>query len=663
MKVFRNVSLRNKIFFTSLAVVLLISVTIAFLARWILVSSLTSELEHRGTAIAQSIAEQARGYILDKDTARLVTLLFDTAFLGERKDLVAYIYVAGTDGEVLAHTYTRPFPEGLAAANVIGQGEKQAIRPLLVLGQPAYDIAVPVTEGIYQIGAVHVGLNKRHIDNLVGKLRITFLGFISLIIVIIFIISLRLANYVTLPIRRLTRMSDELSRGNFEITMELDDKLKDWAPQRCPAYQNTDLPCWHFDQTLDQEARQGRSAENLRTCRECMFYQKHEGDEVKQLADSFRNMVWSIKLYRRRLQESEEKYRSLFDSGPDPILVVDYPSLKILDANPRAEELYGYDKDELLGQSFRNLDPDYENQCKARFQESGDVGACVYCTKVLHYKKGKEPFYVNLHACPITYKGYQSLIIATADITEMIEKDAQLIQASKMKTLGEMSAGIAHEINQPLNAIKMGSDFLSMVAQEDGAVPTEHLRQVSEEISAQVDRATEIINTLRAFGRKADLIKERLDVNTSIRGVMNIVGQQLKLQNIDVRLDLTPRLPAISAHDNRLQQVLFNLVTNARDAIAGRTSPSEGGEHIDIRSYAEDGQVAIEVGDSGAGIPEAERDKIFEPFFTTKETGQGMGLGLSISYGIVKDYHGDIRIQSLPGKGTTFKLTFPALAV
>jgi histidine kinase len=124
----------------------------------------------------------------------------------------------------------------------------------------------------------------------------------------------------------------------------------------------------------------------------------------------------------------------------------------------------------------------------ARFEESGDVGACVYCTKLLHYKKGKEPFYVNLHACPITYKGYQALILATTAITEKIEKDAQLIQASKMKTLVEMCAGIAHESNQPLNAIKMGSDFLSMVAGEESAVPTEYLRQVADEISAQVDR-------------------------------------------------------------------------------------------------------------------------------------------------------------------------------
>jgi two-component system NtrC family sensor kinase len=246
------------------------------------------------------------------------------------------------------------------------------------------------------------------------------------------------------------------------------------------------------------------------------------------------------------------------------------------------------------------------------------------------------------------------------DITEMIEKDAQLIQASKMKTLGEMSAGIAHELNQPLNAIKMGSDFLSMMSEQGREIPSENLHQVTVEISTQVDRATEIINTLRAFGRKAHFVKELLDVNSSIRGVMNIVGQQFKLSNVDVELDLAENLPAILAHDNRLQQVLFNLVSNARDAIIDRGERVPGDGKIVIRTSADNGFVTVCVSDTGVGIAEEDLHKIFEPFFTTKELGQGMGLGLSISYGIVKDYNGDIRIRSKKGEGSTFTLTFPA---
>ena len=170
---------------------------------------------------------------------------------------------------------------------------------------------------------------------------------------------------------------------------------------------------------------------------------------MTRLAASFRNMVWSIRLYRRKIKESELKYRSLFASGPDPILVVNQQSLQILDANPRVEETYGYTKQELKDLSYNTIQPDFETSTLKTFESPFERGQCVYLPKVIQYRKNGEPFYVNLHACPISYKGSLAIIIAANDITELMEKDAQLIQASKMKTLGEMSAGIAHELNQP----------------------------------------------------------------------------------------------------------------------------------------------------------------------------------------------------------------------
>jgi two-component system, NtrC family, sensor kinase len=230
-----------------------------------------------------------------------------------------------------------------------------------------------------------------------------------------------------------------------------------------------------------------------------------------------------------------------------------------------------------------------------------------------------------------------------------------------MTTLGEMSAGIAHELNQPLNAIKMGSDYLNMMSRKGGEASMEHLAKVVAEISEQVDRAAAIINHLREFGRKSELIIEKVDINEPIRGVFTIIGQQLALQNIDVVLDLSDDLPLIRAHANRLEQIFFNLVTNARDAINGdwQDKTPDNPREIFIKSAMEAGKVAVTVSDTGCGISPQDLQKIFEPFFTTKKTGQGMGLGLSISYGIVKDYGGEIEVGSEPGEGTTFKLTFP----
>ncbi|BBD07345.1 ATP-binding protein [Desulfovibrio ferrophilus] len=672
MKRYRNISLKNKIFLSILGVIMVISVIIALLARWILLSSLTSELEHRGVAIAQSVADRGSGYVLDGDFPSLTALIFDVSMLGERRDLVSYIYVAGPEVDVLAHTFIRPFPREILGTNLLAE-EVQApsVRPILMGGETALDIAVPVLEGIYRIATVHVGLNQRHIDNLVSKLRITFLGFITLVIVIIFWISHRISGYITLPVTKLIKMSDEISKGNLNFKLDLGKQYEDLlvdqeSGERCPAYHNSDLPCWHVDKTMGPVSEDAPRPKKPPYCRECVIRHKQIGDEVLQLADSFTYMVRSIKLYRNRLNESEAKYRSLFDAGPDPIFVIERSSLDILDVNPRASELYGYGLQEFHGKSFLDLEAEGEMGTLKSFEAlTADNGGSVFYPKAIHRKADGQTFFVNMHASATAYGGHEALIVSTTDITDIIEKDAQLIQASKMTTLGEMSAGIAHELNQPLNAIKMGSDFLSMIVGGEGEVPEDQLEQVTGQMSEQVDRATEIINTLRQFGRMSDLTPEKLDINDPVRAIQKIIGRQMELQSIALKLDLGQDLKQIQAHGNRLQQVFFNLVSNARDAINVWSDPEDSDpreRQITIRTFEEDGRVAIAVSDTGVGIDQTQVDKIFEPFFTTKETGKGMGLGLAISYGIVKDYGGEISVTSKIGAGTTFKLMFPPAA-
>jgi PAS domain S-box-containing protein len=660
MFAYRRVSLKLKMFGGAMAVVLLVSAAIALLARWILVTSLNRELEQRGVAIGQSLSERASGFILDKDRANLVSLVFDAAQLGERRLLVSYIFIEDTEGRILANTFMRPFPKELLHVNRIPEGAESRIRLVEFEGAQAIDIAVPVREGIYTLGAVHVGLSKSHIDSLVGTLRTTFLGFIAAVTVVMFLIVLRLSNAVARPITRLTKAADAVSRGSLEEPAHLLG-LRDAAPRDCPAYANTDLPCWHFDQSLGDDALAG-SLENAPTCRECRFYRKAGGgDEVAQLAESFGNMIWSMRLYRRRLRESEEKYRSLFDSNPDPVFVVDAENGCILDANSQAEDAYGYARKELLGRPVADLEPDAGAHGVAAYLADRDAPERVLLPKLRHVKKGGVPLYVNLHACRIAYRGRDAVIVSATDVTELVEKDAQLIQASKMKTLGEMSAGIAHELNQPLNAIKMGSDYLRLLSESGRKPPTGDLDAVTAQISEQVDRAAAIIAHLRDFGRKSQPTLENVDVNDPIRGVFAIIGHELSLQGIAVTLDLGALAP-IKAHANRLEQVFFNLVVNARDALVQLSRPGapEGLRSIAIATRMADGRVTATVSDNGCGIPESERHKIFEPFFTTKQAGQGMGLGLAITYGIVKDYGGDIVVDETPGGGCAFRLIFPA---
>jgi PAS domain S-box-containing protein len=386
-----------------------------------------------------------------------------------------------------------------------------------------------------------------------------------------------------------------------------------------------------------------------------------ENLEVEFITGAFLDIT-ERKLAEKALHDSEEKYRSLFNSGPDPIFVLDRIRQAILDANPTAEDTYGYSKDELTGMIFSKLGPvDDILKVFSNFDRNDWPRARVVSARVQHYRKGNHPFYVRVTACPTRYKGRDAIIIATTDITEVLEKEAQLLQASKMTTLGEMSAGVAHELNQPLNAIKMGSEYLNMMIAAGKKIREDDLVEVARQISEQVDRASEIIERLREFGRKPDFAKEKVDINEAVRVAIGIVGQQFRLQNINIATALDDSLPPILARKTRIEQVIFNLVANARDAVMQRKAAGSGAVKpvITIRSFYENERVALSVADNGSGIPPDILAKVFEPFFTTKEVGGGMGLGLSISYGIVKDYNGSIDIRSKESEGTTVTLTFP----
>jgi PAS domain S-box-containing protein len=361
------------------------------------------------------------------------------------------------------------------------------------------------------------------------------------------------------------------------------------------------------------------------------------------------------------MHESEEKYRSLFYSGPNPIFVLDSTTLKILDVNPAAIEAYGYSKAEMMNQPFTRLG-EFEIQ-EQGLNPSAVIDwptGCFINQKARHHKKDGTPFYIRVKACPINYKDRRALILAATDITEAIEKDAQLFQATKMQTLGEMSAGMAHELTQPLNAIKIGNDYFSRMIAQGKRPSAKELERVALAVTDQVRRASDIINRLREFGRKPDFQKEPVDLNAVITNILEIIGHQLLLINIQVDLDLDPALPTILANFNRLEQVLFNLVSNARDAIEqlpGNTTSVES-RIITVRTYSEAGDVVCVIADTGVGISIDEKDKIFEPFYTTKEVGKGMGLGLAISYGIVRDYGGTIEVSSLKERGTCMTLRF-----
>jgi histidine kinase len=369
--------------------------------------------------------------------------------------------------------------------------------------------------------------------------------------------------------------------------------------------------------------------------------------------------ITQVRLLEEELKRSEEKYRTLFNSDPNPIFVLNLETLEIQDANDRALNFYGYEKGEVLGGSFLDLaDPqEWDRLRKVSWDKEGAI------FKVKHHTKDNDSIHVNIRYSSLKDLGQDTVVVTTSDVTERVKSEAQLIQASKMATLGEMSAGVAHELNQPLSVIKTSASFIAKKIDRNEPVDPDILQELATEMDSQVDRASLIINHLRQFGRKTDIRKMHVQLNDCIRGTFTVLGRQLEVHGVKVELHLDEELPSIRGDSNRLEQVFLNLIMNARDAMDEKEALAGKGVEkvLEISSFRENDEVVVTISDTGLGMSEEVKEKIFEPFFTTKPVGKGTGLGLSISFGIVRDYDGNIDLESAEGQGTTFRIRFPAV--
>ncbi len=240
------------------------------------------------------------------------------------------------------------------------------------------------------------------------------------------------------------------------------------------------------------------------------------------------------------------------------------------------------------------------------------------------------------------------------DITDRTRLEGQLTQAEKLSSIGLLAAGVAHEVNTPLAVISSYAQMLQKHTRDD-----QRLAPVLEKITQQTFRASEIVNGLLNFSRTSSTVFASLDVNSVVRETLTLIDHQLRTAKVTVDIDLQLPLPRIYGSHGKLQQVILNLMLNAKDAM----NDGNGGS-LRITSFDNGTDVTLRIADTGSGIAPEHLHRIYDPFFTTKNAprqGQhkGTGLGLSVSYGIVQEHNGRINVESTVGVGTTFTLEFP----
>jgi len=385
------------------------------------------------------------------------------------------------------------------------------------------------------------------------------------------------------------------------------------------------------------------------------------GKSVASLLD-----ITERKRMEEALRESEERYRALVQLGAQVgeavVMLQDTEQDEGVQTFVSDEwlRLTGYSRDELLGKPFFDLVSPRDRAAsleRHRKKMSGEALPGLYEMSII--KKDGTEVPIELTSAYTTYKGKKANVAYIRDITERKQAEAERRElerrahlASRLATVGQMAAGIAHEINNPLTALVGFAQLLT--ARELPEDVMKDLRVISD----SAKRVTDIVRRLLTFARQYEPERSRLNINELIKATLELRAYELKTGNIKVTTELDPELPETVADGGQLQQVFLNLIINAETEMIS----AHGGGNLLIKSETIDGTIRISFHDDGPGIPEENLERIFEPFFSTRKAGTGTGLGLSICHGIVTEHGGRIYAESEPGKGATFIVELPVVA-
>lgn len=364
---------------------------------------------------------------------------------------------------------------------------------------------------------------------------------------------------------------------------------------------------------------------------------------------------------KQALEASEEKYKTLLNASPDGILLINLKGV-ITEVSEIGLELFGTDtKDDLVGKKiFRFIPFDEKKTIREIIEKTMNEGLSQNIE--LKIRKINQSLFAGETSVTLIQDpdGVSlSFMIIIRDISQRKKIEAKQLHADRMANLGEMATGIAHEINQPLNIISMVMDKILFESAKTETIGIEFLENKSGKIFENIIRIRNIIDHIRAFSRSAsDYVLTAFDINSSIENAISMTIEQLKHLGINLNLQLDKQIPQIVGNTYKFEQVIINLLANAKDAIEEKQSIQEDYFEtlIGIRTYQQNQFLIVEVSDNGIGIGNDDIDNISLPFYTTKDEGKGTGVGLSICYQIIKEMNGTIDITSDHFYGTKIKL-------
>jgi two-component system, NtrC family, sensor kinase len=656
---------RSKIYLGFFSLLLIQSLVTFLWVGQVMKESLLEEIKNRGISMGINLSSRMVEPMLAMDFLRMKVLVDETL---ELADDIFYIFVLDGDGTPFIHTFKQGFPVALKTANAVLDTQKVSLLLLDTGDQLIYDYAVPVFIRDSRLGTLRLGLFQTRVEKAVHKITVSAIVISLLAIFVAGIVGTLLLNPVTKNIKRLHESSEQALKGNLDARTAPILKKNCWdimqcEQKDCPAYKKYHHRCWYLAGTLCPTCVEGEYAKTIDSCRQCQVYTQCSGDEIQSLAESFDAMTLSLKGNLTDLKNAETivnkqklLLQTILDAIPDFISFQDQEG-RYISVNKAFCTMLNKNKKNIVG--LKNDDLFSQNQAALFNQED----RTVFDSRTPLVKENKVPGPNGpkwLHVVKILVleanNRVMGLVCSGRDITRLKAVQEQLTHAQKMESVGRLAAGVAHEINTPLGIILGYAQLLLEDIENQG--------QSYEDVKTIVNQTkicSKIVADLLRFSRSSESNLMVFNMNEAIQEVVGMVDHTFGLNHVIVKYEFLRDPLLMKGDKEKLKQVFINLFNNAFDAIE-----ENGIICVTSGPGKTKSEIEISVADSGCGISKENIGKIFEPFYTTKGPDKGTGLGLSVTFGIINEHNGSIKVYSpgLSGRkeagGTQFIVRLPS---